>query len=110
MSAAQDPRLEDRRPAPAAAAAVAEDPAPTTLASSTGPAAATSSASARGQGPARGQGFGATLKAYVSLTKPRVIELLIITTIPTMFLAAGGFPDLLLIVATVVGGYLAAPP
>lgn len=49
-----------------------------------------------------------TLRAYVALTKPRIIELLLITTIPTMFLAAGGFPPLLLIVWTLVGGYLAA--
>ncbi|MFC0674806.1 heme o synthase [Brachybacterium hainanense] len=48
------------------------------------------------------------LRAYVALTKPRIIELLLITTIPTMFLAAGGFPNLWLIVATMVGGYLAA--
>ncbi|MGO1390477.1 MULTISPECIES: heme o synthase [Brachybacterium] len=51
---------------------------------------------------------GAVIRAYVALTKPRIIELLLITTIPTMFLAAGGFPSLWLIVATVVGGYLAA--
>ncbi|WP_394214634.1 heme o synthase [Brachybacterium vulturis] len=46
--------------------------------------------------------------SYVALTKPRIIELLLITTIPTMFLAAGGFPSLWLILATMVGGYLAA--
>ena len=46
--------------------------------------------------------------SYVALTKPRIIELLLITTIPTMFLAAGGFPSLWLIIATMVGGYLAA--
>ncbi|GAB2543929.1 heme o synthase [Brachybacterium huguangmaarense] len=49
-----------------------------------------------------------TLRAYVALTKPRIIELLLITTIPTMFLAAGGFPRIGLILATLVGGYLAA--
>ncbi len=49
------------------------------------------------------------LRAYVALTKPRIIELLLITTIPpTMFLAAGGFPSWWRIVATMVGGYLAA--
>ncbi|MGO2606290.1 MAG: heme o synthase [Brachybacterium tyrofermentans] len=48
------------------------------------------------------------IRAYVALTKPRIIELLLITTIPTMFLAAGGFPSWWLIVATLVGGYLAA--
>jgi protoheme IX farnesyltransferase len=51
---------------------------------------------------------GSTLRAYVALTKPRIIELLLITTIPTMFLAAGGFPSLGLILATMIGGYLAA--
>ena len=49
-----------------------------------------------------------TVLAYVALTKPRIIELLLITTIPTMFLAAGGFPSWLLILNTMVGGYLAA--
>jgi protoheme IX farnesyltransferase len=48
------------------------------------------------------------LKAYVALTKPRIIELLLITTVPTMVVAARGLPSLGLIVATVVGGTLAA--
>jgi protoheme IX farnesyltransferase len=48
------------------------------------------------------------IRHYVALTKPRIIELLLITTIPTMFLAAGGFPSLWLILATMIGGYLAA--
>jgi heme o synthase len=52
--------------------------------------------------------FAARLKAYVALTKPRIIELLLITTIPVMFLAAQGVPDLWLVVATCVGGYLSA--
>jgi protoheme IX farnesyltransferase len=46
--------------------------------------------------------------AYLSLTKPRIIELLLMTTVPVMFLAAGGVPDLWLVAATVVGGTLAA--
>ncbi|MFT4008585.1 MAG: heme o synthase [Nocardioidaceae bacterium] len=46
--------------------------------------------------------------AYVGLTKPRIIELLLLTTVPVMFLAAGGVPDLWLVVATVVGGTLSA--
>jgi protoheme IX farnesyltransferase len=46
--------------------------------------------------------------AYVALTKPRIIELLLITTVPTMILAEQGLPSLWLIVATVVGGTLAA--
>jgi protoheme IX farnesyltransferase len=46
--------------------------------------------------------------AYVGLTKPRVIELLLLTTVPVMFFAAGGVPDLGLVVATVVGGACSA--
>jgi protoheme IX farnesyltransferase len=46
--------------------------------------------------------------AYVALTKPRIIELLLITTIPVMFLAEGGIPDLWLVAATLVGGTLSA--
>ncbi|MGH2734599.1 MAG: heme o synthase [Actinomycetota bacterium] len=46
--------------------------------------------------------------AYVALTKPRIIELLLITTLPAMILAAGRWPDWLLVVNTLVGGTLAA--
>jgi heme o synthase len=46
--------------------------------------------------------------AYVGLTKPRVIELLLLTTVPVMFFAARGIPELGLVVATVVGGTLSA--
>ena len=49
-----------------------------------------------------------TLGAYVALTKPRIIELLLITTVPAMVLAADGWPDTWLVVWTVVGGALAA--
>ncbi|WP_018156080.1 heme o synthase [Demetria terragena] len=45
---------------------------------------------------------------YVSLTKPRIIELLLVTTFPVMFLAERGVPDAWLIIATLVGGTLAA--
>lgn len=48
------------------------------------------------------------LKAYVALTKPRIIELLLVTTVPTMVVAARGIPPVSLVVATVVGGALAA--
>lgn len=48
------------------------------------------------------------VKAYVGLTKPRIIELLLVTTVPAMFLAAGGIPPLPLVVWTFVGGTLAA--
>ena len=46
--------------------------------------------------------------AYVGLTKPRVIELLLLTTVPVMFFAARGIPSLALVAATVVGGALSA--
>jgi len=46
--------------------------------------------------------------AYVGLTKPRVIELLLLTTVPVMFFAARGVPELGLVVATVVGGTLSS--
>ncbi|MGJ9412462.1 heme o synthase [Aeromicrobium sp. CF4.19] len=46
--------------------------------------------------------------AYVALMKPRIIELLLLTTVPVMFLAARDVPPLWLVVATVVGGTLSA--
>ena len=49
-----------------------------------------------------------TVSAYVALTKPRIIELLLVTTVPTMIVAAHGVPAVGLIAATVVGGTLAA--
>jgi protoheme IX farnesyltransferase len=52
--------------------------------------------------------FGALVRAYVALTKPRIIELLLVTTVPAMFLAARGVPALPVVVATLVGGTLAA--
>jgi protoheme IX farnesyltransferase len=48
------------------------------------------------------------IKSYVSLTKPRIIELLLVTTVPTMFLASSGWPDWYLVLATLIGGALAA--
>jgi protoheme IX farnesyltransferase len=45
---------------------------------------------------------------YVALTKPRIIELLLVTTVPTMFVAERSVPSVWLMVATVVGGTLAA--
>jgi protoheme IX farnesyltransferase len=48
------------------------------------------------------------LRGYIALTKPRIIELLLVTTIPTMVVAANGIPGLWLIVATLIGGTLAA--
>jgi heme o synthase len=50
----------------------------------------------------------ARVGAYVALTKPRIIELLLVTTVPTMVVAAGGWPPLRLLVATLIGGTLSA--
>ena len=52
--------------------------------------------------------FKDVVAAYVGLTKPRVIELLLLTTVPVMFFAARGVPQLGLVVATVIGGSLSA--
>ena len=51
---------------------------------------------------------GERLAGYLALTKPRIIELLLVTTVPTMFVAQGGVPSVWLMVATVIGGTLAA--
>ncbi|MBT5905204.1 MAG: protoheme IX farnesyltransferase [Acidimicrobiaceae bacterium] len=48
------------------------------------------------------------MAGYVALTKPRIIELLLVTTVPTMFVAERGVPSVWLMVATMVGGTLAA--
>jgi protoheme IX farnesyltransferase len=53
-------------------------------------------------------GTRSRIAAYVALTKPRIIELLLITTVPSMVLAAGGWPGTWLVVATLVGGSLSA--
>ncbi len=50
----------------------------------------------------------ASAGAYVALTKPRIIELLLVTTVPTMVLAARGWPGWSLVAVTLVGGSLAA--
>jgi protoheme IX farnesyltransferase len=49
-----------------------------------------------------------TIAAYVALTKPRVIELLLVTTAPVMILAADGLPSIGLVLATLIGGALSA--
>ncbi len=49
-----------------------------------------------------------TIGAYVALTKPRIIELLLITTVPTMVLAERGWPSTWLVLVTLLGGTLAA--
>jgi len=48
------------------------------------------------------------IAAYVALTKPRIIELLLITTVPAMVLAADGWPDTWLVLTTLIGGTLSA--
>lgn len=50
----------------------------------------------------------ARLRAYVELTKPRIIELLLITTVPAMVVAAGGWPGTWLVFTTLIGGTLSA--
>ncbi len=64
--------------------------------------------STRGLAASRRPGWRGRLAAYVALTKPRIIELLLVTTVPVMFLAEGGIPSLALIAATLVGGTLSA--
>jgi protoheme IX farnesyltransferase len=49
-----------------------------------------------------------TLRAYIALMKPRIIELLLVTTVPTMVLAEEGIPSLWLMAAVIIGGTLAA--
>jgi heme o synthase len=66
------------------------------------------SASAASQSPVERATFKDVVGAYVGLTKPRVIELLLLTTVPVMFYAARGVPDLGLVVATVIGGTFSA--
>ncbi len=61
-----------------------------------------------GPGNARNGKSRGQLSAYVALTKPRIIELLLVTTIPTMVLAEGGWPATSLMVVTLIGGTLAA--
>ncbi len=53
-------------------------------------------------------GFRRKVLAYIALTKPRVIELLLVTTAPVMVLAANGIPNLWLVLGTLVGGSLSA--
>jgi protoheme IX farnesyltransferase len=54
------------------------------------------------------RGVLGVVRSYVALTKPRVIELLLVTTVPVMVLAQRGIPNLWLVLATVVGGALSA--
>ncbi|HEY0699959.1 MAG TPA: heme o synthase [Micromonospora sp.] len=56
----------------------------------------------------RRRDLGAVIRAYVALTKPRIVELLLVTTVPAMMLAADGMPSLWLMAVVLVGGSLAA--
>ena len=58
--------------------------------------------------PPLGRSVVGIVRSYIALTKPRVIELLLVTTVPVMVLAERGIPNLWLVVATVVGGALSA--
>jgi heme o synthase len=94
----------------------------TTLATSAGtatddPAASTSAAPPAAVRPvspgalaraAQAAGPLAVARAYVALTKPRIVELLLVTTVPAMMLAANGLPELWLVAVVLVGGSLAA--
>jgi heme o synthase len=57
---------------------------------------------------AAASGLRSSLRAYLALTKPRIIELLLVTTVPTMVLAKRGVPSVWLMAAVVIGGSLAA--
>ena len=57
---------------------------------------------------AHGSGWREVIGAYVALTKPRIIEPLLITTVPAMVLAERGWPGTWLVVATLIGGTLSA--
>ncbi len=61
-------------------------------------------------GPASGsrRSAGTVARGLVALTKPRIIELLLVTTVPTMLLAQRGVPSVMLVLVTLVGGTLAA--
>ncbi|MDO5738667.1 MAG: heme o synthase [Ornithinimicrobium sp.] len=59
-------------------------------------------------GPGAARGWRDVVGDYISLTKPRIIELLLVTTFPVMFLAERGIPPVWLIIATLIGGTLAA--
>ncbi len=73
-------------------------------------AAVPEGAAAQGSAPVRGADSSRfqVLRAYVALTKPRIIELLLVTTVPTMVLAARGIPSPWLMVAVILGGTMAA--
>ena len=53
-------------------------------------------------------GIGTNFRNYISLTKPRIIVLLLITTVPAMVVAERGWPSTWLVIATLIGGTLSA--
>jgi protoheme IX farnesyltransferase len=65
-------------------------------------------AGGRAGGRAERSELGQALRAYVALTKPRIIELLLVTTVPTMVLAQRGLPSPMLMAAVMIGGTMAA--
>ena len=67
-----------------------------------------SSSVARTLSPAGERSLGSTLRDYLVLTKPSIMLLLLITTVPAMVLAEDGWPSSWLVVATLIGGVLAA--
>jgi len=71
-------------------------------------AAAGQAAIGRGSSPAARRSPGLIARSLFALTKPRIIELLLVTTLPTMLLAKRGLPSAWLIAVTLIGGALAA--
>lgn len=63
---------------------------------------------ARGRYEGAGARLAGTLRRYILVTKPRIIELLLVTTVPAMVIAAGRWPGTWLVVATLVGGAMSA--
>ncbi|MDP9270449.1 MAG: heme o synthase [Chloroflexota bacterium] len=61
-----------------------------------------------GEATPAGRSTAQVLRAYLALTKPRIIELLLVTTLPTMVLAQRGIPSVWLMAAVVLGGTMAA--
>ncbi|MDQ3932368.1 MAG: heme o synthase, partial [Actinomycetota bacterium] len=70
------------------------------------PAASRLPAAVKGAFP--GRDVREILSIYLSLTKPRIIQLLLVTTVPSMVIAADGWPGTWLVVATLLGGTLSA--
>jgi len=69
---------------------------------------ATRPAAGDGEGEPGPPTRGDSIRAYIALTKPRIIELLLVTTVPTMVLAQRGIPSIWLIAAVMIGGVLSA--